>query len=195
MTRRGLTSWCWAFRRLITTIKTIRREVAFPFHWYTFQSILASKHVIYESNHILSWFYVYYRCKIWIKNLYMHLPAQLNFSGSSWLELSPVGLFMILNINRRGMITYKVCAKLYLNRICISGCLRRPIPFICRSHAGLYSAILSQLAMKLTSTFGKRGQGKHSFGPTVIEKIRHWCPKKEDVIAYVISGICFIFSR
>ena len=57
-------------------------------------------------------------------------------------------------------MTYKVCAKLYLNRICISGCLRRPIPFICRSHAGLYSAILSQLAMKLTSIFGKRGQGK-----------------------------------
>ena len=53
MTRRGLTSRCWAFRRLITTIKTIRREVAFPFHWYTFQSILASKHVIYESNHML----------------------------------------------------------------------------------------------------------------------------------------------
>ena len=60
MTRRGLTSRCWAFRRLITTIKTIRREIAFPFHWYTFQPILASKHVIYESNHMLPWFYVYF---------------------------------------------------------------------------------------------------------------------------------------
>ena len=159
MTRRGLTSWCWAFRRLITTIKTIRREVAFPFHWYTFQSILASKHVIYESNHMLPWFYVYeyYRCKIWIKNLYKHLPAQLNFSGSSCFDLSPVGLFMILNINRRWMITYKVCAKLYLNRSCISACLRRPIPFISCSHAGVYSVILSQMAMEPTSIFGERG--------------------------------------
>ena len=58
------------------------------------------------------------------------------------------------------MMTYKVCAKLYLNRIRISGCLRRPIPFISRSHAGLYNAILSQMTISPTSIFGKWGQGK-----------------------------------
>ena len=57
-------------------------------------------------------------------------------------------------------MTYKVCAKLYLNRIRISGCLRRPIPFISCSHAGVYSVILSQMAMEPTSIFGERGQGK-----------------------------------
>ena len=160
MTRRGLTSWCWAFRRLITTIKTIRREVAFPFHWYTFQSILASKHVIYESNHMLPWFYVYYRSKIWIENLYKHLPAQLNFPGSSWLDLSPVELFILLNINRRFRMTYKVCPKLYFNRICITECLRRPIPCTSRNHVGLYIAMMSQFAIKVTSIFGKKEQGK-----------------------------------
>ena len=57
-------------------------------------------------------------------------------------------------------MAYKVCAKLYLNRICISGFLRRPIQFISRSHAGLYNAILSQMTISPTSIFGKWEQGK-----------------------------------
>ena len=53
MTRRGLTSWCWALRRLITTIKTIRREVAFPFHRYTFQPIITTKHIFWKRLKLL----------------------------------------------------------------------------------------------------------------------------------------------
>ena len=57
-------------------------------------------------------------------------------------------------------MTYKVCPKLYLNRICSTERRRRPIPFTSRNHAGLYIAMLSQFAIKVTSIFGKKEQGK-----------------------------------
>ena len=57
-------------------------------------------------------------------------------------------------------MTYKVCPKLYLNRICITECLRRPIPCTSRSHVRLYIAMMSQFAVKVTSIFGKKEQEK-----------------------------------
>ena len=93
-------------------------------------------------------------------------------------------------------MTCRVCVKMYLNRIFVTGCLRRPIPFTSPSHAGLYSAILSPRNLEpprnLHQYLEKGYKEKHSFSPIIIEKYAF--ANKEEVIAYVIIGFFLHFT-